>query len=148
MLTLHQAPPEKRKVAQVVYGSFEKCAYTYQKFHSDTERIFASILERDSLLWFRPLSGQFNIYYRDGVNQLEYVPDFVATTAAFNFIIETKKAADMESVEVKTKAVAAIEWCKHASAYSQKYGGKPWKYLLTPHDTVAVNKTLNGFVSI
>jgi len=145
VLTLHQAPPEKRKIAQVVYGGFDKCAYNYQKFHSDTERIFASILERDSLLWFRPLSGQFNIYYRDGVNQPEYVPDFVATTNDFNFMIETKKAGDIESAEVKTKATAAREWCKHASDYSQKHGGKPWKYLLIPHDAVAVNKTLNGF---
>ena len=118
VLTLHQAPPEKRKIAQVVYGSFEKCAYTYQKFHSDTERIFASILERDSLLWFRPLSGQFNIYYRDGVNQPEYVPDFVAATTTHNLIIETKKAMDINSAEVKAKAAAAIEWCKHASDYS------------------------------
>ena len=147
VLTLHQAPPEKRKIAQVVYGSFEKCAYTYQKFHSDTERIFASILERDSLLWFRPLSGQFNIYYRDGVNQPEYVPDFVATTASYNLMIETKKAMDMDSAEVKAKAAAALEWCKNASDYSHMHGGKPWKYLLIPHDAVAVNKTLNGFIS-
>lgn len=147
VLTLHQSPPEKRKIAQVVYGSFEKCAYTYQKFHSDTERIFASILERDSLLWFRPLSGQFNIYYRDGVNQPEYVPDFVAATTTHNLIIETKKAMDINSAEVKAKAAAAIEWCKHASDYSHKHGGKPWKYLLIPHDAVAVNKTLNGFIS-
>lgn len=145
VLTLHQAPPEKRKIAQVVYGGFDKCAYNYQKFHSDTERVFASILERDSLLWFRPLSGQFNIYYRDGVNQPEYVPDFVATTNNFNFMIETKKAGDIESTEATTKATAAREWCKHASDYSQKHGGKPWKYLLIPHDAVAVNKTLNGF---
>ena len=117
------------------------------KFHSDTERIFASILERDSLLWFRPLSGQFNIYYRDGVNQPEYVPDFVATTASYNLMIETKKAMDMNSAEVKAKAAAAFEWCKHASDYSHKHGGKPWKYLLIPHDAVAVNKTLNGFIS-
>jgi type III restriction enzyme len=147
VLTLHQAPPEKRKIAQVVYGGFEKCAYTYQKFHSDTERVCAAILERDALLWFRPLSGQFNIYYRDGVNQPEYVPDFVATTATSNYIIETKKAADMESAEVKEKSAAAREWCNNASEYSQKYGGKPWKYLLIPHDAVAVNKTLQGFSS-
>ncbi|NOT18096.1 MAG: DEAD/DEAH box helicase family protein [Sulfuriferula sp.] len=146
VLTLHQAPPEKRKIAQVVYGGFEKCAYTYQKFHSDTERIFASILERDASLWFRPLSGQFNIYYRDGVNQPEYVPDFVATTQSLNLIIEAKKAADIDCTEVKAKTAAAVEWCKHASEYAQKHGGKPWKYLLIPHDAVAVNKTLSGFI--
>jgi len=139
-------PIEKSKIAQSVYGGFTKCAYTYQKFHSDTERIFASILERDAELWFRPVAGQFNIYYRAGVNQPEYVPDFVASTATHNLIIETKKSMDLELDDVKAKTLAAVEWCKYASAYSQQHGGKPWKYILIPHDQVAVNKTLGGFL--
>lgn len=79
---------------QSVCGGFSKCAYTYQKFHSDTERVFASILERDDKLWLRPMAGQFNIYYRNGINESEYIPDFVASTDTYNLIIETKKAAD------------------------------------------------------
>ena len=62
-------------------------------------------------------------------------------------MIETKKAMDMDSAEVKAKAAAALEWCKNASDYSHKHGGKPWKYLLIPHDAVAVNKALSGFSS-
>ena len=146
VLTLAQLPAEKSKIAQAVYGGFTKCAYTYQKFHSDTERVFASILERDAELWLRPVAGQFNIYYRNGVNESEYIPDFVATTATHNLIFETKKASDIETTEVQAKAAAAKEWCKNATEYAQKHGGKPWKYLLIPHDVVAVNKTLNGFV--
>ena len=145
VLTLAQLPAERSKIAQAVYGGFTKCAYTHQKFHSDTERIFASILERDALLWLRPVAGQFNIFYRNGVYESEYVPDFVASTDAFNLIIETKKAADMETPEVHAKANAAKAWCKNASDYSQKHGGKPWRYLLIPHDAVAVNKTLSSF---
>lgn len=147
VLTLAQLPPERRKIAQVVYGGFAKCAYTYQKFHSDTERVFASILERDALLWFRPLAGQFDIYYRDGMNQPEYVPDFVATTATHNLVIETKKAMDIETTEVQVKAEAAREWCKHATDYSLKHGGKPWAYLLIPHNVVDVAKTLSGLTA-
>jgi type III restriction enzyme len=145
VLTLAQLPAERSKIAQAVYGGFSKCAYTYQKFHSDTERIFASILERDAQLWLRPVAGQFNIYYRNGVYESEYVPDFVASTDTFNLIIETKKAADIESHEVQAKATAAKAWCKNASDYSQMHGGKPWKYCLVPHDKVSIASTLEFF---
>ncbi|MCP5230066.1 DEAD/DEAH box helicase family protein [Accumulibacter sp.] len=33
ILPLHQAPDEKGKIAQYVYGGFSKCAYPVQKFH-------------------------------------------------------------------------------------------------------------------
>jgi type III restriction enzyme len=42
ILPLHQAPDEKGKIAQYVYGGFNKCAYPVQKFHSDTERVLAA----------------------------------------------------------------------------------------------------------
>ena len=146
ILPLHQAPDEKGKIAQYVYGGFSRCAYPVQKFHSDTERVLACVLERDALRWFRPVAGQFNIYYRSGANQPEYVPDFVAATADHNLIIETKAAKDMEASDVKAKADAAATWCKNASEYSQAQGGKPWKYLLVPHDAVAHNVTVSGLV--
>ena len=144
ILPLHQTPDEKGKIAQYVYGGFSKCAYPLQKFHSDTERVLACVLERDALRWFRPVAGQFNIYYRSGANQPEYVPDFVAATADHNLIIETKAAKDMDAGEVKAKADAAATWCRNASDYSQAQGGKPWKYLLVPHDAVAHNATVSA----
>lgn len=143
ILPLHQAPDEKGKIAQYVYGGFNKCAYPVQKFHSDTERVLACVLERDALRWFRPVAGQFNIYYRSGANQPEYVPDFVAATADHNLIIETKAAKDMDAGDVKAKANAAATWCRNASEYSKAQGGKPWKYLLVPHDAVAHNATVS-----
>jgi len=147
ILPLHQAPDDKGKIAQYVYGGFSKCAYPVQKFHSDTERVLAGLLERDARRWLRPVAGQFNIYYRSGANQPEYVPDFVAATADWNLIIETKAAKDMEALDVKAKADAAATWCKHASEYSQAQGGKPWKYLLVPHDAVVHNATITVLVS-
>jgi len=146
ILPLHQAPEDKGKIAQYVYGGFSKCAYPVQKFHSDTERVLAGVLERDARRWFRPVAGQFNIYYRSGANQPEYVPDFVASTADLNLIIETKAAKDMENADVKAKAEAAVTWCDHASKYSQAQGGKSWKYLLVPHDAVAHNATISALV--
>ena len=148
ILPLHQAPDEKGKIAQYVYGGFSKCAYPVQKFHSDTERVLACVLERDALRWFRPVAGQFNIYYRSGANQPEYVPDFVAATADHNLIIETKATKDMEAGDVKAKAGAAATWCKNASEYSQAQGGKPWKYLLVPHDAVAHNATVSALAGM
>jgi type III restriction enzyme len=146
ILPLHQAPAEKSKIATVVYGGFTKCAYDFQKFQSDTERVLAQILERDSLRWFRPVSGQFNIYYRRGADQPEYIPDFVAATEKCNFLIETKKASDVSAEEVQAKAQAAIKWCAHASEYAKKYGQKPWRYLLIPHDAIASNVTLKYLI--
>ena len=109
--------------------------------------MLAGILERESRIWFRPVAGQFNIYYRAGVNQPEYVPDFVAATADVNLLIETKAAREMDTPEVKAKADAAALWCKNASHYSSHDGGKPWKYLLVPHDAVASNATLGTLAS-
>lgn len=147
VLPLHEPPADRSRIATVVYGGFARCAYTFQKFHSDTERVLAQILERDAQRWFRPVQGQFNIYYRRGVEQPEYLPDFVAATPDSNLLIETKKAADLDSKEVQAKAKAAVDWCAHASDYSVRYGGKPWRYLLIPHDAVQVNATLGGLAS-
>jgi type III restriction enzyme len=147
VLPLYQPPADRSRIATEVYGGFAKCAYTLQKFQSDTERLLALVLERDALRWFRPVSGQFNIWYRRGVEQPEYVPDFVAATAHMNLLIETKRAADMDSAEVRAKAEAAMQWCTQACAYSAQHGGKPWRYLLIPHDAVQVNVTLDALVS-
>ena len=142
VLPLHQAPPERSRIAAVVYGGFKKCAYTYQKFQSDTERVLAQILERDALLWFRPVSGQFNIYYRLGAEEPEYIPDFVASTVDLNLLIETKRSTETEAADVQAKARAAVSWCAHASSYAQAHRQRPWRYLLIPHDAVASNVTL------
>ena len=149
---LHWTPDDKRTIGQYVYGGFQRCAYAFQKFHSDTERILATVLEREARRWFRPVSGQFNIYYRSGVNQPEYIPDFVVALEDITLMIETKKAKEVAEAqdtetEVKAKADQAVIWCKNASDYATKVGGKPWRYLLIPHDAVAQNTTLAYLVN-
>lgn len=149
---LHWAPDDKRTIGQYLYGGFMRCAYPYQKFHSDTERILATVLERQAKRWFRPTSGQFNIYYRAGSSQPEYIPDFVAQLADVVLLIETKKAQEVSAAQesatdVKAKAEQATLWCKHASDYAKTVGGKPWKYLLVPHDAVAANVTLENLIA-
>jgi type III restriction enzyme len=120
--------------------------YPLQKFDSDTERRFAVILERDALKWFKPAKGQFQIDYKLGAEQPEYIPDFVVETEALILLVETKKRDDLKTDEVIAKAAAAVRWCQYASEYAATVGGKPWKYLLIPHDEVRESEKLSGYL--
>jgi type III restriction enzyme len=127
---------EPSRIRQMLFGGFQRCLYPVQKFESGTERRLALILERDALRWFRPASGQFQIYYKLGSAQPEYIPDFVAETDAAILMIEAKARDDLKTAEVVAKADSAVQWCKHATAYCLSIGSKPWVYLLVPHDQV------------
>lgn len=82
------------------------------------------------------------LYYRHGVEPPEYVPDFAAATAHTTILMETKMAGAMQSDEVRAKGKAATEWCTHATDYSERYGGRLWRYLLIRHDAVAIDATI------
>ncbi len=151
--TAGQAPRHYRetvedvgRIKQMLFGGFTKCLYPLQKFDSDSERRFAVILERDANKWFKPAKGQFQIYYKLGTEQPEYVPDFVVDMDAIVLMVETKRRDDLTSDEVVAKTAAAARWCKHASDHATKVGGKPWKYLLVPHDEIAESKRLADFL--
>ena len=134
------------RIPSMLFGGFQKCLYPLQKFHSDTERRFAVILERDAQKWFRPVKGQFQIYYQFGAEQPEYIPDFVAETDDAILMAETKKRAELASGEVQAKAAAAARWCQQASDYAASVGGKPWHYLLLPHDEITEALRLRDFL--
>jgi type III restriction enzyme len=151
--TAGQAPRHYRETVEdvsriktMLFGGFTKCLYPLQKFDSDTERRFAVILERDALKWFKPAKGQFQIYYKLGTEQPEYVPDFVVELDSFILMAETKKRDDLNTDEVKAKAAAAVRWCKYASEHAASVGGKPWQYILVPHDEVLESKRLADFL--
>lgn len=137
---------ETSRIKQMLFGGFTRCLYPLQKFDSDTERRFAIILERDALKWFKPAKGQFQIYYKLGTEQPEYIPDFVAETETHIFMVETKAKGDIDSQEVQAKAAAAARWCKHASDHAAEIGTKPWTYLLLPHDEIVESKRLVDFL--
>src|SRR5688572_21045959 len=63
MLNFRQPPPEKGSIAKHVFSGFQRCLHAAAKFQSDTERTMALILDRESLRWFRPARGQFQITY-------------------------------------------------------------------------------------
>lgn len=137
---------EAGRIKRMLFGGFQRCLYPLQKFDSDTERRFALLLERDAQKWFKPAKGQFRIYYRRGAEQPEYMPDFVAETGDLVLMAETKARSDMAEAEVIAKANAATEWCRHASDYAARIGGKAWKYLLIPHDEVTEDKRIQDYL--
>jgi type III restriction enzyme len=139
---------EPSRIKQMVFSHFSRCLYPLQKFDSDTERRFAVILERDAEKWFKPAKGQFQLYYKLGVEQPEYIPDFVVEIDRCLLMCETKARNEMGSDEVKAKAAAGALWCKHASAHANAVSGKPWKYLLIPHDQVTEDKRLLDFFAL
>lgn len=119
-----------------VFTGYIKSYYTEYKFDSKTEHDFSFILENDDkvLRWIRPAREQFNIYWSNGSRR--YEPDFIVETEDCIYMVETKAANELSSEEVLMKKTAACEYCRHATEYTMENGGKPWKYVLLPHDIV------------
>lgn len=136
---------ESSRIKQMLFGGFGRCLYPLQKFDSDTERRFSIILERDSSKWFKPAKGQFQMFYKLGTEQPEYIPDFVVETDSAIFMVETKARVDVGSQEVQAKAAVAAKWCAYATEFTASVCGKPWKYLLIPHDEVNESRRLIDF---
>lgn len=133
-------------IPQKVFSGFTKACHTLYKFDSKTEKDFAIILEDDKkvLKWLRPAFGQFRIYWKH--NSKLYNPDFVAETAETIYLIETKKESDISTSDVQEKARAALQYCKHATEFTTQNGGKPWKYILIPHNIVLLNMSFDTLV--
>lgn len=119
-----------------IFTGYLKSYYTEYKFDSKTEHDFSFVLENDKkvLRWLRPAREQFNIYWSNGSKR--YEPDFIVETTDCIYMIETKAANEVANEEVQMKKQAAEEYCNHASEYTTENGGKPWKYILLPHNTV------------
>jgi len=140
-------PADKSNMAKYLFGGFERCLYPVQKFQSDSERKLSIILDREAQKWFKPATGQFQIFYKSGPDNPEYQPDFVAETETTIYMMEPKARNEMEEDEVLAKMVAAVKWCKQASDHAATCGGKPWHYLLIPHDTITEIMTIAGLAS-
>jgi type III restriction enzyme len=142
-----QTVQDRSRITQMAFGGFLRCLYSTQKFQSDSERRLAIILDREALKWFKPARGQFQIYYKLGADHQEYQPDFVAEAADCIYMLEAKARNDMDNAEVLAKKDAAVQWCSHAMSHAVSYGGKPWTYLLVPHDAIWENMTLAGLAN-
>jgi len=135
-------PVEDRLLIRgMVFGGFTKCLYTTQKFDSDTERRFATILEDDVdvVKWLKPPKDLLKIQYAEEDN---YNPDFIVETSSGRYLCEIKRATDMDTAVVQKKAKAAIQWCERASAVSDR----PWQYALLPHDAIEMSRTFASLI--
>ncbi len=131
------SPSDKSNMSHYLFGGFSRCLYPTQKFQWDAERKLAVILERESLKWFKTARGQFQLFYRSGTEDVEHQPDFVAETNTRILMLEPKAANQIADPDVLSKQYVAVEWCRHASEHAASYQGKPWTYLLIPHDAIA-----------
>lgn len=148
---VHQplATGERDRIGGMLFGGFERCSYPVQKFSSDSERMFASLLEKDLDVkkWFKPTRDQFAISYRDvNGSTSSYEPDFVVETLTYKYIVEPKQASLINDANVQVKKQAAVTWCENASKYELSNGGKTWIYVLIPHTAILPSATLNGLV--
>ena len=87
------------------------------------------------------------MYYKSGADHLECQPDFVAETTDGIYMLEAKARNDLDDAEMQAKKDAAAQWCSHATRHAVSHGGKPWQYLLIPHDVITENMTLAGLAS-
>jgi type III restriction enzyme len=127
----------------MLFTGFKKSLYSVLKFHSNSERLFAIVLENDPqvLKWLKPAKGDFRIYHS---HDDEYIPDFVVETADARYLCEPKASNELDDPVVQAKTRAATLWCARATEHA---GGKPWKYVLIPHDAIDESKTLGGLVA-
>jgi type III restriction enzyme len=137
---------QRGRIGTMVFGGFRKCLYPYQKFDSDSERRFSVIIENDDdvLKWYKPGKGDLRIHFsRDA----SYEPDFVVETTNLMYLCEPKRVDQMTDEVVLAKAAAASIWCKHATVHAKESTGKPWRYLLIPHDQILDQMTLAGLAA-
>ena len=136
----------KQNIRSMHFGGFEKCLYPMQKFDSDSERRFSIILEEkgnEVVKWFKPAKGQFQIFYHQ---DSRYEPDFVVETNKMKYLCEVKREGDLEDKDVQAKENAARKWCKYAADHEEKINGKPWEYVLIPHNIIYQNATFHGII--
>lgn len=140
-------PEQKSHIVKFVYVGFKKSYYTKYRFDSSTELDFAVVLETSNevLKWIRPVPNQFNIYWANGAKR--YEPDFIVETDDAIYMCETKAEKDVNDNDVLAKAEAAKEFCRRATEFTAKNGGKPWRYVLIPHTLVNRSYTFNYILS-
>ena len=137
---------QKSAIKNLLFSGFRKSIYPITKFDSDSERVFACILEQDIsvIKWVKPPRGVFQIFYHPDFG---YEPDFVVETDQKFLLCEIKRSSDLQDPVVIQKARAATHWCNLASKHAKQHSTKPWLYLLIPHDSVDLSASLEGLIA-
>src|SRR5260370_42335835 len=100
----------------MLFGGFKKCLYPAQRFQSATECRFAVLLENDAdvVKWFKPGKEAFQIYLK---GDAQYEPDFVGRDEGLQADLRNQGHKDLETLDVQTKAKAAVKWCEYATIH-------------------------------
>ena len=138
------SPSDKSNMAKYLFGGFERCLYPVQKFDSDAERKLAVILERDASNGSSPPRVSFR-----SSTGTERITSNTSRTSSLRrddtiYMLEPKASNQMDDPIVLAKKDAAMKWCANASTHALSCGGKPWRYLLIPHDEIATNIMLDA----
>ena len=135
-------------VRKYLFNGFQKSGHEIYRFDSNTEKDFACILESDVrvLKWLRPAKFQFNMWYNS--NRSMYIPDFVVETEEAIYMVEPKAEGEMKSKAVLQKAEVGIEYCRQATEFNIKNGGKKWEYVLIPHTGISRTSDFRHLVEV
>jgi restriction endonuclease len=124
-------------------GGYEKTIYEGFRFDSQQEKWLADALERDEevIEWLKVPEGKLVIRTPAG----RYLPDLIALTEDVTYLLEVKKAKEVEerNPAIVEKARRAAQWCKAVT----KETGREWRYALMRHDHVKEGDTLEGVLS-
>jgi type III restriction enzyme len=136
-----------RDATKYVFMGFTKSCHPQYKFDSSSEKVLAQIIEEDQSItkWLRPADKQFRIYWAN--NSRLYYPDFVVERNDAIYLVEVKAANQVDTGEVQDKKRAAMNYCKYASEYNVANGKKPWKYVIFPHDRIALNVSFDSLLN-
>lgn len=135
-------------IPKYVFRGFERACHFEYKFDSKAELDFAFVLENDEkvIKWLRPAPNQFRIYW--DYNSKKYEPDFIVETESAIYMVEVKAASELDNADVLAKKSAAEQYCRFASDYTTKNEGKPWHYLLLPHNKISKTNSFDYFVAV
>jgi len=79
-------------------------------------------------------------------NSRLYYPDFVVESSDAIYLVEVKAADQVDTGEVQDKKRAAMNYCKYVSDYNMANGKKSWKYVIFPHDRIALNVSFDSLL--
>jgi len=110
---------------------------------------FVLVIARDTthasqLMQLIQSEGFFEGRYAAKVIQVDSSKTGVEEDEMVERLLKVEHTDEPTEPEVLAKRDVAVTWCKQASDHARSYGGKPWTYLLIPHDVIAENMTLEG----
>lgn len=138
-------PGERNQIKTMVFGGYKKSIFFPLKFDSYSELEFVRFLESKPKVekWLRPDTRQIRITWKQDSS---YKPDFIVETTEAMLMVEIKRKGELDDEEVRAKAKAAKLWCEHATKFAEEHGGKPWKYVLIPHDEISSSMSVEAVV--